>query len=192
MTEIQGEDFHDQREAAIRQVADFCFGFRDNSHTGAAWIRGQFVRSFGGEQRVPAQSVEYRLRFGPNGRASSAHVEIELTSVADARPVLDALFGNQPGDWRRQQIERHLEAATGRRDSRKRSPAHTIVRALAIHHLSRAGGGRRTFEQAWALYLTWFGERDAESAKGWDGGRQREVIHRLADEFGPLRIRKAA
>jgi len=189
MREFPDENFHSRREAAVRRVADFCFGLPDESHSGVGWVRRQFVQTFGGEQVLPEQSVHYRLRFapGPSPRPVSVLIEVELTSVADARPILDELFGTKRDDWRRRDIESHLEAASGRRASRKRSPAATVIRALALHYLSRAGGGRRTFDQSWAMYQEWFAVRDPGSTDGWDQSRQREVIARLETEFGSLR-----
>lgn len=184
--EIPDENFHERREAAIKSVADFALGWRDNSHSGVRWIRHQFVRNFGGDLRIPESDATWRLRYDSERRPIGVRITVDVSSVADARPILDVLFGTLPNDWRRDQIERHLEAATGRRNSQKRSPAHLIVRALAMHYLTRNGGGRLAFKAAWTLYQDWFGDRDSTSADGWDQGRQREILEVLEREFGPL------
>lgn len=123
---------------------------------------------FGGV-RQPLSQVELDLATPPG----TADVYLRLTHATQ----VDALSGFLNAD-QQDFLKRRLRGAS--RERRNWPSAWRIVRALAIHYLSKKGGGSRTVEEAHALYS----ERFPDEA--WDEREHYQLIGDIRAEWGPL------
>jgi hypothetical protein len=162
-------------------------------------IRREFLRVTGREHVLDERSgreVELHLPSGDEKLISlkiwfrNADRLLDFVECADLgaffTPVLSGVAAMLPG--------RHK-----RRVRRRPRKPPTIARVLAIHYLSRPGGGERTLEQAAELYRAAI-EKAAKlnrqaggrTPKGWialpDGwrGERSRVLADLREDLGPL------
>lgn len=111
-------------------------------------------------------------------------VVLDLASVTDWRAFIRSRFGAPiPPEWRARAEKAFRDSS--RQRSRSRKPA-TIARALAIHYLSRDGGGALSLDAAARRYS--LDERCAshDLNGSWDASEHRKIVAQLVSEYGAL------
>jgi hypothetical protein len=140
----------------------------------AEWVRREFGRRFGRGELGPQSAEDVDTSHAHEG---VVRVTYTLTSVRDWDRLRAAGFlagdhlAGLRGVFRDRGVQRN----------RWREP-ETIVRAMAVHYLSRAGGGERSAEAAAELYAA----RHEADADKWDPQRHSRIIRQVEAEYGPL------
>lgn len=180
-----------QREEAILAIA----GEYTDDHGTPAAVRGRFRQALGRSDEEPPSlvtydmaergvfriTVEYRSAFAAGRLIRFLHPDGDhkrYATTPDGRRVLvnaPALIARRIGSI----AGRNLHQANRRRGRFRASSA--VARVLAIHYLSRTGGGDRTLEEAARLVA----EAGICVPDGWRNERQR-VIRQIREEYGPV------
>jgi hypothetical protein len=144
-------------------------------------IRREFGSRFG---RIPVED-EFRseVTVAPlPGRG--VRVVLDLVSITDWRRLQDSeLLASIPADWNARAESAFRDATRQRRRFRE---GRTVIRSLAVHYLSGAGGGALSEKAAADAYSA-----DARCAAhdpraSWDASEHAKVIAQVQAELGTL------
>jgi hypothetical protein len=134
---------------------------------------------------------EFGRRFGAANPGVHSDQSVDLSRAADG-VVLVTFTLRSVHDWDRLRRAGYLAEdrfaglrgifrdRAGKREH-WREP-ETSIRAVAIHYLSRSGGGTRTLVSAADRYA----ETLPASGGEWEPGKHAKIIHQIEDEYGPL------
>lgn len=159
-----------QREAAILNTAGWLLAMRiDDSEA----VRYAFGRRFGS---APVGTVSSeRVQALPH--EGVMRITLTLTSAHDWDNLRRAGYlEGYPASHRT--IFRDHSA-----QRRRWHKPETIIRAVAVHYLSTAGGGRRTLSAAADTYADRF---PGAADDTWQAVRHSRIIKQLEREYGPL------
>lgn len=173
------------REEAILTVAR---SYADD-HGGPGLVRQHFLRVVGRPDTEPTRLIEFdasRLRSGTLGVTVWVRSALDLDRVMRSlgQPAHDAppAHDHPAREVARRLVRgyrRHLHQSERRRARYRASSA--VARALAIHYLSRQGGGSCTLERAAQRTE----EAGVDVPDHWRAERER-ILRQLREEFGPL------
>jgi hypothetical protein len=162
-----------EREREVLGIAEFVLTSDPEWLSDPVWIAHQFAATLDQEELI-----EPSVAAQPDPRGF-VDVGYRVTSRLDL--VRHARAGLLPPD----EVDRLAAALPFDRD-RERARPHDpvgVVRALAVHYLSRAGGGARSIEDAARYYTGWELDRFDRDYPSWTHKEHRRILRDVVQPF---------